>query len=335
MSSTGVSGVAISVVQNGTHEEFYFGNASPDKPVDSQTLFEVGSITKVLTPHLMLVAQEEGKVSIHDPVSKHIPELGKNAIFNQITLKDLAHHISGLPGVLDPPRAKDLKSRKELMTWLLQWKPLAQPGSQYTYSNIGIALIGFALEKAYGQDWESLLKAKVLLPRKMESTFQNVPAEKRPHVAQGFGQDKKPADLLPEDWVYYPAGALKSTASNLGSYLSSWNEKFFQYLNENVCFSNHSCQGLGIEMHPLADLTQTFTNVEFTVGKGYDPTTKKEIKLAPLDEIFIDKTGSADGMSAYIAMIPKKRLGVVVLCNQWNVKDRITLGRKILQEASR
>ena len=69
MTSTGASGVAISLVQSGAHKELYFGRTGRGKDtlVTAQTLFEIGSITKVFTPHLMILAQEEGKI---DPRSR-------------------------------------------------------------------------------------------------------------------------------------------------------------------------------------------------------------------------------------------------------------------------
>lgn len=330
MASSGVSGVAISLIRKGTHEELYFGSAGRgDKgPVTDQTLFEIGSITKVFTPHLMVVAQEEGKISINDPVSKYIPVLKANPVFNQISLKDLATHTSALPGIFDTP--KNLKSRHEVIQWLLQWKPSFPPKSQYLYSNIGIALIGFVLEEVYYQNWDRLLTTKILLPRKMTSTFQNVPTEESARIAQGFDFHQKPTDLLSKTWLFYPAGALKSNASDLGAYVASWDKGFFKYLKESVCFINHSCQGLGIEVHPLTDLSQDFVNVQFTVDKVLDPSVRKEERLPPLSQVFIDKTGSSDGMSAYIALIPSSGVGVVILCNQWNVGERVSLGRKIL-----
>lgn len=332
MASTGVSGVAISLVQKNSHKELYFGNTGhkDQSQVTDQSLFEIGSITKVLTPHLMVLAQQEGKLSIHDPVAKYIPELKANPIFNQISLKDLATHTSGLPGVLEPPRANDLKSKENLMKWLLNWKPEIPPKSRYVYSNIGIALIGFALENVYHQDWDKLLKAKILSSRKMISTYQFVPQEMQNKIMKGFGRDQKPADLLSDSWLYYPAGVLKSTASDLGKYLASWDEGYFKDLKESVCLSNQSCQGLGIEAHPLSDLSHATTNVEYSLGKGAELLVKKDEQMPPLSQIFIDKTGSSDGMSAYIALIPSSRVGVVILCNQWNVKERVSLGRKIL-----
>ena len=330
MTSTGVSGVAISLIQKDTHEELYFGSAGPSEKgaVAEQTVFEIGSITKVFTPHLMVIAQEEGKLSVHDPVSKYIPALRANPVFNLISLKDLATHTSALPAFFDTP--KDLRSRQEIIQWLLKWKPSVPPKSQYLYSNVGIGLIGFILEEVYQQNWDKLLTEKILLPRGMITTFQNVPVEKRARIAQGFDSQHKPADLLPESWIFYPAGSLKSNASDLGAYLASWDQGFFKYLKESVCFSNRSCQGLGIEAHPLSDLSETFTNVHFTVDNVSDPSVKKGEHLPPLNQIFIDKTGSSDGMSAYIAMIPSSRVGVVILCNQWNVGERVGLGRKIL-----
>lgn len=322
MTTHQIGAVALSLIHNGGHEEAYFGSAT------AQTLFEIGSITKVFTPHLMTIAEEEGKVSIHNPISQYILTLKSNPVFNQITLKDLATHTSALPAYYDSPN--HLKSKQELMQWLLQWKPTFPPKTQYLYSNVGIALIGFILESVYHQDWDQLLNQKILLPRKMNSTYQFVPKEKKALIAQGFDSQHKPANLLSDNWIFYPAGILKTNASDLGSYVASWDESFFKALKEAVCFSNHSCQGLGIEAHPLSDLSTSHVINLFTVNKLPGAEVKTEERVPSLNELFIDKTGSSDGMSAYVGMIPRSRVGVAILCNQWNVSDRVTLGRKIL-----
>lgn len=331
LAKTQVQGVAISLIQGAKHQEKYFGYASAEhsKKISAESSFEIGSITKVFTPHLIVLAQQENKLSIHDPVVKYLPKLRGNPLFAQIQLIHLMTHTASVPQILTP--LEKVKTRQELYQGLLKWKAPHPVGSFYAYSNIGMALLGYVLEEVYHQSYDEILREKILASRQMNSTS----LKSGSHVVQGYNSSNQAVATFPDDWLLYPAGSLKSTAEDLGRYVASWNTEFLKQMQNGFCFGNHSCQGLGLEVHPQADLASDFSNVNFTIVMGASPTVRADEKLPELNDVFVDKTGSSPGMSAYVVYLPSRQVGVVVLCNRANEKARIQLGREILKILAR
>ena len=233
-----------------------------------------------------------------------------------------------MPSIFEAP--KDLKSREEVIQWLLKWSPPSSSPPKYAYSNVGIALIGFVLENVYHRDWETLLTEKILSPERWARLIRMSLLIKKIESRKAMTLSISRQPFFQRAGFSIPRVLSSRVSADLGAYLASWDEGFFRYLKESVCFANHACQGLGIEAHPLGELlTGDFTNTRFTT-QSLDSFIMKEERLPPLNQILIDKTGSSDGMSAYIVMVPSTRQGVVVLCNLRNVEERVSLGRKIL-----
>ena len=141
-------------------------------PPDENTIFEIGSITKVFTAILLAEAVRENLVNFDDVVSRHLPELKfkKSSPFNRITLTELATHTSGLPrlpadlfkgsdGANPYVHYDDQRLVKSLLSF--RKKQLEQPGT-YSYSNYGMGILGYVLTQIYGQPFRDLLKEKIL-----------------------------------------------------------------------------------------------------------------------------------------------------------------------------
>ena len=126
-----------------------------DRPVGRDTIFEMGSITKVFTATLLTQAVERGEVKLDDPVAKylpadvHVPERGGK----QITLRDLAMHVSGLPRMpsnfapKDPDNPYADYTDKELFAFLSGYTLPRDIGSKWEYSNVGVGLLGEVLAR--------------------------------------------------------------------------------------------------------------------------------------------------------------------------------------------
>ena len=144
-----------------------FGDAtlSPKKPATPDMHYAIGSISKQFTVAAVMLLQQEGKLSIDDPVSKWFPELTRA---NEVTLRNLMSHTSGYQDYApeDYPVASQLKPvtpQQILETWAT--KPLDfDPGTQYQYSNTNFNIVGLIVQKASGQPFWSFLKARVLDP---------------------------------------------------------------------------------------------------------------------------------------------------------------------------
>ena len=153
------------------------GNDAGDR-VDGDTVFEIGSVTKTFTVLLLLDAVQRGEVSLDDPAAKYLPAEVKLPTHNgkDITLLNLAAQDSGLPFNANNHTGGDWAERFANYTVprmydFLSRSQLAQaPGEKFQYSNIGMGLLGHALARNAGSDFESLVKERICRPLSMQST---------------------------------------------------------------------------------------------------------------------------------------------------------------------
>jgi len=159
------------------------GFLQKDGPVvDENTLFEIGSITKVFTGILLAKLVQNGKADLDDPISKHLPAsiLPKDSPLASVTLLGLSTHTSGLPrlpgdlerGLKDPADPYAHYSEKRLHKYLKDFKEsdFEEKGKQ-SYSNLGVGLLGHVLEQISGKPYQELLADTILDPIGMNSTF--------------------------------------------------------------------------------------------------------------------------------------------------------------------
>jgi beta-lactamase class C len=161
------------VTQNGRHSFYSYGFASlaDQRPVSPDTIFELGSVSKLFTATLAAVAEQRGKLSLDDRVAKHLCA-NTCRIGDDMTLMDLAtHHPGGLP--LKVP--DDVDNVDKMATWLKTWKP-TQPGAR-SYSNVSIGVLGHTTTMSMGMTYESALKTGLLTGLALSNTWIAVPNE--------------------------------------------------------------------------------------------------------------------------------------------------------------
>src|SRR5208283_4407870 len=120
------------------------------RALDGDTVFEIGSITKVFTALLLADMAQRGEVALTDPVSKYLPKgvkmPGRNG--HAIMLQDLATHTSGLPRLPSNMKPKDFMNPyadytpELLYQFLSSYELPRDPGSKWEYSNLGAGLLG-------------------------------------------------------------------------------------------------------------------------------------------------------------------------------------------------
>jgi D-alanyl-D-alanine-carboxypeptidase/D-alanyl-D-alanine-endopeptidase len=189
-------------------------------PVDGDTAFEIASVTKVFTSLLLADMVERGEVVLTDPLATflpadvHVPQRkGRH-----ITLVDLATHTSGLPpqppdlSGLDDPIARTY-SVEQLYLSLAGYRLTRDIGSEWEYGNLDMALLGHALARRAGTDYESLLRTRVAGPLGLLRT-STVAASLGPNVAVSHDSDLRPTHRLAMG-ALAPAGAMLSSANDL------------------------------------------------------------------------------------------------------------------------
>jgi CubicO group peptidase (beta-lactamase class C family) len=214
-------GVTVGVMQNGKvvlAKGYGLANTATKTPVTPETLFAVGSITKQFTCTALLQLEQEGKLSLDDPVAKYEPGLTRAA---DITLRDLGNHVSGYRDYypldfVDRPMTRPLSSAQVVKTFAS--RPLDfEPGSRYSYSNTGYLLLGEIAEKAGGEPIAKAFQRRFFTMLGLTHTrFE--PKRGEPGLADGY----TPLGLGPavvaipegEGWIG-AAGGIWSTPTDL------------------------------------------------------------------------------------------------------------------------
>jgi serine-type D-Ala-D-Ala carboxypeptidase/endopeptidase len=199
-----------------------YGRVSADGPPPSaDTVFEIGSITKVFTALILADMVERHEVAFDDPVSRLLPGVKLPARGGrEITLADLTTHTSGLPRLPANLDASSLENpyaayhAADLYAFLSGHTLARDPGRAWEYSNLGAGLLGHALSTKAGTTYEDLVRRRVLEPLGMTDTAITLSPAQRTRMATAFDEDRRPVSWWDLD-ALAGAGALRSTASDM------------------------------------------------------------------------------------------------------------------------
>jgi len=223
------AGIVVGVIEPNGRRVVAYGNLAKGdpRPVDGDTIFEIGSVTKVFTSLVLADMVNRKEVALDDPVAKYLPENVRMPVRGgkAITLLDLATHRSGLPplpGNLNPMadyRVDDLYK-------FLSGYPLPRdPGSDFEYSNLGAGLLGHTLAYRAGTDYESLVEARIVQPLRMPDTGITLSSSMKQRMATGHNATLAPVANSDLPAPLAGAGALRSSANDMLTFL----EAFLEY----------------------------------------------------------------------------------------------------------
>lgn len=260
-----------------------FSDLSARQPMKKDSLFWIASMTKPMTAVLVLMLQDEKKLSVEDPVSKYLPEFQNQWMIReketnrmelvpaprQITLRDLLTHTSGL-GDVQSPRAHC--SLAELVMAYAQQPLRFAPGSKWEYSNAGINTLGRIVEVVSGVSYAECMQNRLFNPLKMKSTTFWPDVNQIKRLAKSY-QPTSDNTGLEETGIYfvkgsmsdrqrtpYPAGGLFSTAEDLSH--------FYQMMLQNGVYQGKRL--LSTETVSLMTRTQTGDiKTGFTEGMSF------------------------------------------------------------------
>jgi len=219
--------VVATIEPDGSSSMAAYGNPGPDaKALDGDSVFEIGSITKVFTAILLAEMAERGEVKLDDPVAKHlragvrVPERNGKAI----TLIDLATQSSGLPRLPDNMKpANPLNpyadyTVEQMFEFLGRYQLTRDIGAEFEYSNLGVGLLGQALAMRAGKTYEALVKERILDPLGMDHTGVTLTPWMQDHLARGHSA----GGMVMPNWdlpAIAGAGALRSTMNDMLKFL--------------------------------------------------------------------------------------------------------------------
>jgi D-alanyl-D-alanine-carboxypeptidase/D-alanyl-D-alanine-endopeptidase len=311
-------GIVVGVIGPQGRRIISYGHLNESLPMDGDTVFEIGSVTKVFTGLLLADMAHKGEVAFEDPVAKYLPTSVKIPVRNgrSITLLDLATHTSSLPFMPDQSGAsKDLYaenySEADLYQFLSGYDLPYGIGTRWEYSNMGYWLLSEALAFRASSDYENLLRLRVIAPMKLVNTDFTLSSKMKVHLAIGHDAVSQPSPAMSTLKVYSimsAAGSLFSTVNDLLTFLSIALKYQHSKLAESVALS--------VRTHRPASQPGEEQALGWTI---FD---KDQNQL-----IFRD--GGTFGYSSCVVLDPEKRVGVVVLSN--HVTSVSDIGRHILR----
>jgi len=292
-------GIVAGVIEPAGRRVVAYGKLAKDNPrtLDGDTIFEIGSVSKVFTSLLLADMVSRNEVALEDPAAKYLPEHvrmpergGKS-----ITLLDLSTHRSGLPRLPanlkpnDPRNPYADYSVDDLYQFLSGYTLPRDPGAEFEYSNLGGGLLGHLLAYRAGTDYENLIKIRITRPLGMPDTGITLSSSMQQRMSTGHNAMLAPA----ANWdlpTLAGAGALRSSANDMLTFLEAF---------------------LGYRETPLAPATKAMLEVRHRVGN-----TQFEIGLGwSIIGDIAWHDGGTGGFRSFVGYDPKARTGVVVLSN--------------------
>jgi CubicO group peptidase (beta-lactamase class C family) len=170
LSTFEVPGASVAVIRNGDvilKKGYGTAFVGKDIPVNEETLFSIGSLTKAFTALLCAQAVEEGRLQWDDPVIKYFPEF--SGVSRTLTIRDLLAHRTGYLRY-DPVWILRDVSKDDIITLLEHAKPAYEVGTTLTYNNYMYAVIGCVIEKILGISWEEAILSRIFIPLGMHDS---------------------------------------------------------------------------------------------------------------------------------------------------------------------
>ena len=310
----GVGIVAGVIEPKGTRVVAYGSLDQGDKrPLNGDTIFEIGSVTEVFTSLLLTDMVRRGEVALTDPVAKYLPQGVKvpERGGRRITLEDLSTHTSGLPRLpsnlkpANPANPYADYSDARLYEFLSTYKMWRDIGSGFEYSNLGGGLLGHALARRAGMSYEALVTSRIAQPLGMRSTGITLSAEMKARLAVGHN-----ASLAAVPNFDYQAlagsGALRSSANDLLLLVAA---------------------SLGYAKSPLAPAMAAMLKVRRPTTI---PGTEMALGWVVASDGIVWRNGSTAGYRSFVGYEPKSRAGVVVLSNTFTNTGLNDIGMHLL-----
>lgn len=311
-------GIVVGVIDSTGRRTVSYGKCDADdtRAVDADTIFEIGSVTKVFTSLLLAYSVQRGEVALTDPVAKYLPCGVKMPERNgrQITLQDLASHTSGLrplPSNLHPNDSANPYadySVEQLYEFLSGHQLCRDVGSQYEYSNLGGGLLGHVLARRAGIDYEKLVRSRICDPLEMRSTGITLSDEMKTRFAVGHDATMQRVGHwdLP---TLAGAGALRSTVNDLLTFVGA---------------------NLGYLKSPLAPAMAAMLAVRHPKGApGLEVGLGWHILTGDGHEI-VWHNGGTGGFRSFIGFECRTGTGVVVLSNAGTAAGVDDIGQHLL-----
>ncbi|WP_353243534.1 class C beta-lactamase [Providencia sp.] len=339
MKKQGIPGMSVAISMEGKSYIYHYGVQSKQsqEPVNDNTLFEIGSLSKTFTATLAAYAQVQGKLDFSQKVSHYLPEL-KGSAFDHITVMNLATHTSGLS--LFVPDS--ITNSAELTRYYQNWIPEKSIGQFRSYSNLGTGLLGIVTAKQLKMPFEQAMEKLMLPSLGLKHTYIHVPKNQQKNYAQGYNKKDQPVRVTPQI-LDAQAYGLKSNAKDLIRFLEinmqtvkvakPWQEAV-EDTHTGLYLTDSFVQDMMWESYPWpVSLSQLQQGNRDEMALQPQKVDAIQPALPPETRAFYNKTGSTNGFATYAVFIPEEQVAVVILANKWYpIPERINAVYQLIEK---
>lgn len=339
MRDHGIPGMAIAISHHGRHTFYNFGAASKatGRPVSSDTLFEIGSISKTFTATLATYAQATGRLNLTDSPGRFLPEL-KDTEIARVDLLSLGTHTAGGFPLQIPD---GVETREQLMAYYRAWRPQYAAGTARTYANPGIGLLGVVAGKAWSMPFDDAMQKMLFPALGLHDTYITVPPRAMARYAQGYSKTDTPVRVQPGILAAETYGvktsardlirfvdinlAPSSLPARLAQAISATHIGYFRLgaMTQNLAWEQYDA--------PVA-LADLLAGNSSQVAYATNRVERLDPPRLPARPAWINKTGATNGFGAYVAFLPAREVGIVILANRnFPIEARVRLAYGILR----
>jgi D-alanyl-D-alanine carboxypeptidase len=274
----------------------------------AQTVYAMNSVTKLLTATMLMQVRDAGLVHLDDPLTRYVPAFQMRSIYRDppaITLRQVASHLAGLPKDFPVPYFDNLEMPIPAIEHLLPSLPTAEvafpPYTTTHYSNLGYALLGYALTQVVQQPYREYVHEHILRPLEMHSS--GFGRRKGPEVATGYFPQNSDgswrAAPVIEDGALEPAGGLYASVTDMARFLCL-------QCRVGPAQSSQILAGTTLrEMHAPAWIDSKW---EKGIGIGWRLRRFQQYTQ-------ISHSGDGPGFSAEVRLLPDLKVGLVLATN--------------------
>lgn len=305
-----VPGLAVAIVKDGKivyAQGYGFRDVKQQLKATPDTLFAIGSCSKAFTAAALGLLVDEKKLEWDKPVRSYLPEFALHDEYatTHIRPRDLVSHQSGLPRH-DLVWYGSSLTRKDLFARLRYLEPSAPLHAKYQYNNLMFMTAGVLLERLAGQSWESFVQQRIFAPLGMKNSNTSVTTmQKAADYSLPYGSEMNAIPFRNIDEIG-PAGSINSSVNEMSLWLALQmnNGKFGdkQIISERSLLETHTPQIVA-----GGDLTYD-ESFYASYAMGWAVYTYRGHHT-------IQHSGGIDGFTSNVTVLPKDKLGVVVLTN--------------------
>jgi CubicO group peptidase (beta-lactamase class C family) len=298
----GEPGCTVGVLQGGrvTHEAaFGLADLGQRKPLDTHAIFNLASVSKQFTAFALLLLEQQGRLSLDDPVVKYLPELARSA--QGVTLRQLMHHTGGLRDYIELLTMKGRGDadgatiQEALLALARQTKPNTAPGVEWDYSNTGYFLLGVVVARVSGESLAEFSRRRIFGPLGMnETTIVDRYPDGIAALARGYRPQSGGFVLDETGWEQVGDGQVHSDIHDL----ALWDENFYT--------GELGGKALVAKMYEVGLLN---SGKSTGYAAGLDITQSRGLT-------WVTHGGSWVGYRSNITRVPSEHYSVIVLCNR-------------------